>query len=136
MIQFKTLLSAYIFEFRPTFAFWTFTQADNVFCSHPRAFSRHHWIFSQWLAVRRTVMWKSSTLRVSLTIQRVTPGKGQCWPFSESIWTISHCLTPFFHGSPKGLHHGKMGSCHEKISVLLRIFFTRTINGQQSIILV
>ena len=60
---------------------------------------------------------------------QVRLGKGQCWPLWLSVeqkfianLQFSHGLTPFFRGSHKGLYHGKMGHCDEKISVLLRMF--------------
>ena len=40
--------------------------------------------------------------------------------FSSAIFSW---FEPFFRGLPKGSHHGKMGSVHEKISVFLRFFF-------------
>ena len=57
-------------------------------------------------------------------------GKGQCWmlwlsmgQFFFSSPAIFSWLNPMFRGSPKGLHHRKIGSCREKISVLLQFFF-------------
>ena len=56
-------------------------------------------------------------------------GKGQCWPlwlFMEqkflAHYSFSHGLTPFFCGTYKGSHPGKIQCCNKKNSVFLRIF--------------
>ena len=95
--------------------------ADHVFRGHPVSFSRH-------LAVGKTNLRKSWYTQEKDNVGRFDH------PWNKDSQLASNfpvAWLHFFCGSPNGSHYRQTGSCHEKISVLLK-FVPWTIKGQQS----